>query len=65
MEIFPDAQGQVTPQSVIGSGQISNSCKTLWLSSLFVKMNSIKNEGVMNGPRINVNFSDAQGQIIP
>ena len=27
--IFPDAQGQVTLQSMVGSGQISNSSKTL------------------------------------
>ena len=25
MGIFPDAQGQLTPQSMVGSGQISNS----------------------------------------
>ena len=29
MGIFPDAQGQLTPQSMVGSGQISNSSKTL------------------------------------
>ena len=29
MGIFPDAQGQVTLQSMVGSGQISNSSKTL------------------------------------
>ena len=37
MEIFPDAQGQ----SMVGSGQISNSSKTLWLSSLPAKMKKI------------------------
>ena len=35
--IFPDAQGQLTPQSVVGSGQITNSCEILWLSLLPVK----------------------------
>ena len=34
MGIFPDAQGQLTPQSMVGSGQNLNSCETLWLSSL-------------------------------
>ena len=34
MGIFPDAQGQLTLQSMVGSGKISNSFKPLWLSSL-------------------------------
>ena len=34
MGIFPDAQGQ----SMVGSGQILNSSKTLWLFSLPAKM---------------------------
>ena len=38
MGIFQDAQGQLTLQSMVGSGQISNSSKTLWLSSLPAKM---------------------------
>ena len=37
MGIFPDAQGQLTLQSTVQSGQISNSSKTLWLSSLPAK----------------------------
>ena len=32
MEIFPDAQGQLTLQSMVGSGRISNSSETLWFS---------------------------------
>ena len=39
--IFPDAQGQLTLQSMVGSGLISNSFETLWLSSLPAKMNKI------------------------
>ena len=39
--IFPTAQGQVTLQSIFGSGQISNSSKTLWMSSLPAKMKKI------------------------
>ena len=38
MGIFPDAQGQLTLQSIIGLGQILNSSKTLWLYSLPAKM---------------------------
>ena len=41
MGIFPDAQGQATPQSMIKSDQISNSFETLWLSSLPVRMKKI------------------------
>ena len=41
MGIFPDAKGQLTPQSTVLSGQISNSVETLWLSSLPAKMKKI------------------------
>ena len=34
MEIFPDAQGQVTPQSLVRSGGISNSSEMLSMSLL-------------------------------
>ena len=44
MGIFPDAQGQLTLQSTVRSGQISNSVKTLWLSSLPAKMNKIQSK---------------------
>ena len=33
MGIFPDAQGQLTHKSLVGSCQISNPFKILWLSS--------------------------------
>ena len=39
--IFPDAQGKLTPQSMVGSGQILNSSETLWFSSLSAKMKKI------------------------
>ena len=32
MKIFPDSQGQLTPQSEVGSDRNSNSSKLLWLS---------------------------------
>ena len=34
MGIFPNAQGQLTPQSLVRSGRISNLSKMLWMSSL-------------------------------
>ena len=65
MGIFPDAQGQLTPQSLVRFGQISNSSKTLWLSLLPAKMKKIrlKHEGARVFTTLYSNFSDAQGQI--
>ena len=67
MEIFPDAQGQVTLQSIVGSGQISNSSKTLWLSSLPANIKTIRSKMKTLAKRVFTtlysNFSDAQGQI--
>ena len=42
MGIFQDAQGQLTLQSLVESGQNSNSSKILWLSSLPESMKKIK-----------------------
>ena len=44
MGIFPDAKGQLTPQSMVGSGQISNSVETLWLAYLPAKMKKIRSK---------------------
>ena len=41
MGIFSDAQGQLTPQSVIGSGRISNSSELSCMSSLPASMKRI------------------------
>ena len=41
MGIFPDAQGQLTPQSFVRSGRISNSSEMLWMSSLPASMKKI------------------------
>ena len=38
MGIFPDAQRQLTPQSLVRSGRISNSSEMLWFSLLPAKM---------------------------
>ena len=46
MGILHDAQGQLTQQSMVGSGRISNSSETIWLSLLPAKKEDpIKNEG--------------------
>ena len=38
MGIFPDAQGQLTHKSLVGSYRISNRSQILWLSSLPAKI---------------------------
>ena len=38
---FPDAQGQLTPQSKVRSGQISNPSGNLWVSILPARMKKI------------------------
>ena len=43
MGIFPDAQGQLTLQSLVRSGRISNSSEMLWMFSY--EEDPIKNEG--------------------
>ena len=42
MGIFQDAQGQLTPQSLVRSGRISNSSGMLWMSSLPASMKKIR-----------------------
>ena len=44
MEIFPDAQGQLTPQSLVRSGRISNSSVILWMFSLPASMKKIRSK---------------------
>ena len=44
MAIFSDAQGQLTPLSVVGSGRISNSCKLLCMSSLPASIKRIRSK---------------------
>ena len=62
MGIFPGSQGQLTLQSMVGSGQIS---KTLWLSSLpaINEEDPIKNEGARVFTTLYIIFSDTQGQL--
>ena len=42
MGIFPDAQGQLIPQSLVRSGRISNSSEMLWMFSLPASMKKIR-----------------------
>ena len=44
MGIFPDAQGQLTLQSLVRCGRILNSSEMLWMSSLPVSMKKIRSK---------------------
>ena len=44
MGIFPDAQGQLSPQSLVRSGRISIKFEMLWLSSLPERMKKIQSK---------------------
>ena len=44
MGIFPDAQGQLTPQSLVESGPDSNLSEILWLFSLPTSMKKIRSK---------------------
>ena len=44
MGIFPDAQGQLTPQSLVRSSRISNSSEMLWMFSLPASMKKIRSK---------------------
>ena len=44
MGIFQDAQGQLTPQSLVESGPNSNLSEILWLSSLPASMKKIRSK---------------------
>ena len=65
MGIFPDAQGQLTPQSLVRSCRISNSSEMLKVVLVTCKYEEdpIKNEGARVVTTLYSNFSDAQGQI--
>ena len=54
MGIFPDAQGQLTPQSLVRSGRISNSTQMLWMFSLPASMKKIRPK--MKAPEYSQHF---------
>ena len=41
---YPDAQGQLTPHSLVRSGRISNSSEMLWMSSVPASMKKIRSK---------------------
>ena len=49
MGIFQDAQGQLTPQSLVESGPNSNLSEILWLSSLPASMKKIRSTSSPKG----------------
>ena len=65
MGIFPYAQGQLTPQSLVRSNQILNSVETFMVVLLTCKNEEdpIKNRGARVFTTLYINFSDAQGPI--
>ena len=67
MGIFPYTQGQLTPQSKVLSGRISNPSEN-FMVVLVICMNEedpIKNEGARVVTTLFIDFSDAQGQLTP
>ena len=44
MGIFPDPQGQLTPQSLVHSGRVSNLSEMLWMSSLPASMKKTRSK---------------------
>ena len=54
MGIFPDAQGQLAPQSLVRSGRISNSSEMLWMFSLPASMKKIRSKN--EGARVDTTF---------
>ena len=67
MGIFPDAQGQLTPQSLVRSGQFFNSFETLWLSLVPDSIEMKELEWSKHFPYYKSMeiFPDAQGQLTP
>ena len=65
MGIFPDAQGQLTPQSLVRSGRIANSSEMLWMPLLPASMKKLRSKiEALECSQHNISFfSDAQGQI--
>ena len=63
--IFTAIQGQLTLPSLVGSARIPNSSESLWFSSVPAKRKEdpIKNEGAGVFTTLNIDVSDAQGQI--
>ena len=63
--VFPDAQGQLTPQSLVRSGRISKLVRDLMdvLITCKYEEDLIKNEGARVVTTLYINISDTQWQI--
>ena len=63
MGIFPDAQGQLTPQSLVRPGQNFELIRDVMdvLITCKYEEDPIKNEGARVLTTLYINFSDAQG----
>ena len=55
MGIFPDAQGQLIPQSLVRSGRILNSSEMLWMFLLPASMKKMRSKN--EGARVLIKFS--------
>ena len=67
MGIFSDPQGQLTHQSMVGSGRFSNSLQDFIIVLITCKNEEvpIKNEGARVLTTLYIDFSDTQGQLTP
>ena len=70
MGTFPDAQGQLTHKSLVGSCRISNQSEILWVFIVGLvacknEEDPIKNEGARVVTTLFIDFSDAQGLFTP
>ena len=67
MGIFPDAQGQLTPQSKVKSALFSNTIRDFMvvLDTCKNEEDPTKNERVKVVTTFSINFQDAQGQLTP
>ena len=64
MGIFPGPQGQLTTQSLVRSGLISNLFEMLWMSLLPASMKNIRSKmKALVVTTLYINILDAKGQI--
>ena len=66
MGMFPDTQGQLTPQSLVRSSRISNSSEMLWMSSLPDSMTKIQSkvEALECSQHYTSNFQTRKGRLL-
>ena len=63
---FSDAQGQITPESVVGSGRNTNSFKLFAASAKMIFLKTAEKRDNMIFPILStLDFFNAQGQLAP